>query len=226
VPIPDSISLAPVAGEQEACTQPDLAGGDISRTPSKLVIDSTVGGSVAKGEAILRSGAKVGESIFVTGPLGGAAAGLRLLNEGSKLDGGQQDQLLKKQLVPEPRVELGQRLRESGSITAMIDLSDGVSSDLAHICRASEIGAVIFANDIPFEAEVMEIAGSVDAMLDLALNGGEDFELLFTAPQEKISELNFADIFRIGEITESIGVIELERNGKREILPPAGYRHF
>lgn len=203
-----------------------LAGGDLSRTPNKLVIDSTVGGSAPTGNAILRSGAKVGDSIYVTGPLGGAAAGLRLLNEGVILDRSTRDQLLKKQLAPEAQVELGQRLRESGTVSAMIDLSDGVSSDLAHICRASEVGAVINANETPFEAAVMEIAGSVDAMLDLALNGGEDFELLFTVPQEKISQLNFDEIFRIGEITETVGVIELERNGKREILPPGGYRHF
>ena len=109
---------------------------------------------------------------------------------------------------------------------AMIDLSDGISSDLAHICRASNVGAVVRVNDLPFESDVMSIAGSVDAMLDLALNGGEDFELLFTAPQEKISQLNFDDIFRIGEITETPGVVELERNGTREILPPGGYSHF
>lgn len=202
-----------------------LVGGDISRTPNKLVIDSTVGGSVPTGTSVLRSGAQVGDSIYVTGPLGGAAAGLRLLNQGERL-GGSHDLLLKKQLVPEARVELGPRLRDSGAITSMIDLSDGVSSDLAHICRASNVGSVISANDIPFEGEVMSIAGSVDAMLDLALNGGEDFELLFTAPQEKISQLNFDDIFRIGEITERSGIVELERDSKREVLPPGGYRHF
>ena len=203
----------------------ELAGGDISRTPGKLVIDSTVGGSLPKGCALLRSGAKMGDSVYVTGPLGGAAAGLRLLNQGEKL-GGSNDQLLQKQLVPNARVEIGQRLRESGAVTSMIDLSDGISSDLAHICRASNVGAVVRVNDLPFEGDVMSIAGSVDAMLDLALNGGEDFELLFTGPQEKISQLNFDDIFRIGDITESVGVVELERNGTREILPPGGYSHF
>jgi len=202
-----------------------LVGGDISRTPNKLVIDSTVGGSVPVGTAVLRSGAQVGDSIYVTGPLGGAAAGLRLLNQGERL-GGPNDPLLTKQLAPEARIELGQRLRESGAITSMIDLSDGISSDLAHICRASNVGAAISVNDIPFDAEVMAIAGSVDAMLDFALNGGEDFELLFTSPQEKISQLNFDDIFRIGEITETVGVVELERDSKREVLPPGGYRHF
>ena len=203
-----------------------LVGGVISRTPNKLVIDSTVGGSAPTGVAVLRSGARVGDSIYVTGPLGGAAAGLRLLNQGARLGNDSNDQLLLKQLKPTARVELGQRLRESGAVTSMIDLSDGVSSDLAHICRASNVGAVISVNDIPFEGEVMSIAGSVDAMLDFALNGGEDFELLFTAPQEKISQLNFEDIFRIGEITETTGVVELERDSKREVLPPGGYRHF
>jgi thiamine-monophosphate kinase len=134
--------------------------------------------------------------------------------------------LIRKQLRPEARVEIGQRLRDSGVVSTMIDLSDGVSSDLAHICRASEVGAVISAIELPFEAEVMEMAGSVDAMLDIVLNGGEDFELLFTAPEEKISSLNFDDIFRIGKISETVGVIELDRNGKLEILPPGGYRHF
>jgi thiamine-monophosphate kinase len=203
-----------------------LVGGDISRTPNKLVIDSTVGGSVPTGKAVLRSGAKTGDSIYVTGPLGGAAAGLRLLDQGERFGSGPNDQLLRKQLAPNARLELGKRLRETGSLTSMIDLSDGISSDLAHICRASNVGAVISVNDIPFEGEVMSVAGSVDAMLDFALNGGEDFELLFTAPQEKISQLNFDGIFRIGEITETPGVVELERNSKREVLPPGGYRHF
>lgn len=206
-----------------------LVGGDISRTPNKLVIDSTVGGSVPAGAAVLRSGARSGDSIYVTGPLGGAAAGLRLLNEGLRFDESTSDprmNLLAKQLTPTSRSEFGQLLRESGAVTSMIDLSDGISSDLAHICRASNVGAVISVNDIPFEGEVMSIAGSVDAMLDFALNGGEDFELLFTAPHEKISQLNFDDIFRIGEITETPDVVELERDGRREVLPPGGYRHF
>lgn len=206
-----------------------LAGGDLSRTPNKLVIDSTVGGSVPKGASTLRSGATAGDSVYVTGPLGGAAAGLRLLNDGARFDPTASDarsQLLTKQLLPEARVKLGKRLRESGAVTAMIDISDGLSSDLMHVCRASEVGAVINANDLPFEAEVMNLAGSVDAMLDLVLNGGEDFELLFTAPEEKISSLGFDEIFRIGEITQNVGVVEFNRDGRNEILPPGGYRHF
>ena len=206
-----------------------LAGGDISRTAAKLVIDSTVGGEVPAGKAVTRSGSRAGDSIYVTGPLGGAAGGLRLLESGVRRgvdDGDGQQPLLMKQLKPKPQLIIGTDIRERGVATAMIDVSDGLSSDLAHLCRASGAGAVIYANDLPFESEVMNVAGSVDAMLELVLNGGEDFELLFTAPQEKISGAFGEEVFRIGEITENVGVIELNRNGNLEILTPGGYRHF
>ena len=206
-----------------------LAGGDISRSPDKLVIDSIVGGVAPVGTAVTRAGARAGDSICVTGPLGGAAVGLRLLESGVRRgvdDGDGRQQLLMKQLKPKPQLIVGAELRERGVATAMIDVSDGLSSDLAHICRASGVGAVIYANDLPFESDVMEVAGSVDEMLELVLNGGEDFELLFTAPQEKISGAFGDEAFRIGEITENVGVIELNRNGEIELLTPRGYRHF
>jgi thiamine-monophosphate kinase len=206
-----------------------LAGGDISRTSAKLVIDSTVGGEAPAGTAVTRCGAQVGDSIYVTGPLGSAAAGLRLLESGIRRgvdDGDNRAAFLMKQLKPKPQLIIGSDLRDRSLATAMIDISDGLSSDLAHICRASKVGAMISANDLPFESEVINIAGSVDAMLDLVLHGGEDFELLFTAPQENISGAFGADIFRIGEITENVGAIEFNRNGKVEILTPGGYRHF
>jgi thiamine-monophosphate kinase len=207
----------------------ELVGGDVSKTPDKLVIDSVVGGEVAKGKAILRSGAKAGDSVYVSGPLGGAAAGLRLLNEGVRNEIPETDPrfpLLMKQLRPLPQLRLGKRLQEGSLATSLIDISDGLSSDLAHLCRASGVGAVINANDLPFDGELMNIAGTVDAMLDLALNGGEDFELLFTAEEEKISRARMDEIFCIGEVTANIGAVELNRDGKTELLPPGGYRHF
>lgn len=85
---------------------------------------------------------------------------------------------------------------ESGAATAMIDVSDGLSSDLAHICGASGVGAVINANDLPFDSELLDFAGSVDSMLDLTLNGGEDYELLFTSTEEKIAASGLTDVFR------------------------------
>lgn len=207
----------------------ELVGGDTSRSPDRLVIDSIVAGEVRKGTAVMRSGAKPGDGVYLSGPLGGAAAGLRVLEQGGKLkESASDDQqaLVMKQLRPLPQIRLGSRLRENGLATAMIDLSDGLSSDLAHLCSASGVGAVINANDLPFDAETMNLAGSIEGMLELALNGGEDFELLFTADDEKISRSQNTDIFRIGEITANIGVIELNRNGQTELMRPAGFKHF
>jgi thiamine-monophosphate kinase len=204
----------------------ELVGGDISRTDSGLVIDSTVAGDVPRGSALMRSGARPGDGIYVSGPLGSAAGGLRMLENGERLSSTKTNALLMKQLKPEPRVSLGTKIRSSGVATAMIDLSDGLSSDLAHLCSASGVGAVVNANDLPFDCDLMTFAVSIDTMLDLALNGGEDFELLFTANDEKISSYGMTEIFRVGEVTANVGVIELNHNGSIELLPPKGYRHF
>lgn len=207
----------------------ELVGGDISRTSSKFIIDSIVGGNVAKGNAILRSGSVPGDSIYVTGPLGAAAAGLSLLESGARYKAENTDpkaMMMLKQLRPLPQLRLGNRLQEEGLATSMIDLSDGLSSDVAHLCRASNTGAKIFAEEMPFDADLLEFAGSVDAMLELALHGGEDFELLFTANEEKISSSEMNDVFRIGEVTDNPRVIEVVRGGAAELLPAKGYRHF
>lgn len=215
--------------ELAASFEVELAGGDVSRTLHGLVIDSVVGGEVPRGQAVLRSGAKPGDGIFVSGQLGGAAAGLRMLDEGSRYsreDASNESKLLLRQLSPSPRVELGSQLRRLGLATSMIDLSDGLSSDLAHLCEASRTGAVIYANQLPVSEELITYASSSDAVSEFTLHGGEDFELLFTADKKKISESNLGDIFLIGEITETPAKIELVRDGRREILPPRGYRHF
>ena len=207
----------------------ELAGGDVSRTPSKLVVDSVVGGTVSKGKAVTRSGASPGDAIYVSGPLGGAAAGLKLLQSGIRYSPEVPNAIsgmLLKQLRPLPQIILGKQLQKIGLATAMIDLSDGLSSDLEHLCRASKTGARIFAEEMPFDAELLEFAGSVDSMLELALHGGEDFELLFTAHPEEIFDAEIGDVFKIGEITENIGIIELIRSGETETLPARGYRHF
>jgi thiamine-monophosphate kinase len=207
----------------------ELVGGDTSRSPDRLVIDSIVAGEVPKGTGVTRSGAKPGDGVYVSGPLGGAAAGLKVLEQGGRpKESASDDQqtLIMKQLRPLPQIRLGSRLRENGLASAMIDLSDGLSSDLAHLCSASGVGAVINANDLPFDAETMNLAGSIEGMFEFALNGGEDFELLFTADDEKISRSQNLEVFRIGEVTANVGVIELNRNGQTELLPPAGFKHF
>ena len=207
----------------------ELVGGDVSRAPGGFVIDSTVGGTVKKGEAVLRSGASVGDAIYVSGSLGGAAAGLQLLRKGLQYSPdtqGTETSLILRQLRPRPRLHLAERLRIGGLATSMIDISDGASSDLAHLCEASNTGARIFAESVPLDTALLEFAGSFETALEFALNGGEDFELLFTADPKKIFEADIEGATRIGEVTGNPGVIELVRDGAVNSLPARGYRHF
>ncbi len=211
----------------------ELIGGDVSRTPDKLVIDSIVAGEVEKGTAVRRSGAKIGDLIFVSGGLGGAAGGLKLLEAGTRDDSAAkiwQKNLLLKQLKPSAKVADGEFLREKNLATSMIDLSDGLSSDLAHLCRTGQVGARVFADRIPFDVNLLSTAHSPSEKLELALNGGEDYELLFTvsAKDQRQAETEFKKrgFFHVGEITADAEIIELIRHEKPKILRPNGFRHF
>jgi thiamine-monophosphate kinase len=185
------------------------------------VIDSIVGGEVPKGKAILRSGAKVGDAVYVTGELGGAAAGLWQLETGDV----NRSDFTARQLKPRPQLAAAKLLQELGVIQSMIDLSDGLSSDLRHICAASSVGAKVYTNQLPINSKLMTQFGDAQS-LDFALNGGEDFELLFTADEKKFLSPESVRISKIGKITSDTGKIELVRDGKTEILLPKGYRHF
>jgi len=211
----------------------ELVGGDVSKTPDKIVIDSIVAGEVKRGKAVLRSGAKAGDLIFVTGKLGGAAGGLNLLESGIRYDSKDKawrKNLLLKQLQPFPKISDGEFLRENNLATSMIDLSDGFSGDLAHICRASQVGAKIYADKIPFHKNLYPVANSGAEKLDLALHGGEDFELLFTVNPKKYfpaeNEFKNRRFFQAGEITANVEIIELISGGKSKILQPKSFRHF
>jgi len=199
----------------------ELVGGDVSRTPDLIVIDSIVGGEVPKGKAIMRSGAQVGDAIYVTGELGGAAAGLSQLENGVA----NAPDLIAKQLKPMPQIDIAKLLQTLGVIHSMIDISDGLSSDLAHICDASGVGAKIHAGRLPIDAALISQFGE-EQSLDFALNGGEDFELLFTANKKTFLPPRSVKISKIGEITSDVGNIELISNGHTEVLRPKGYRHF
>lgn len=223
-----------------------LIGGDVSKTPDKIVIDSIVAGEARKGKAVLRSGAKAGDLIFVTGTLGGAAAGLELLEKGERVEKGSRNfvqKLILRQLKPNPKIEIGQILGEKIPATAMIDLSDGLSSDLAHLCRESKVGARIFAEKIPVDQDLRKFFAQSRKFAktqnkknlflresDFALSGGEDFELLFTAGRKKNfrleKELKNFPFFCIGETTANAGIIELISDGKSTVLEPKGFRHF
>jgi thiamine-monophosphate kinase len=223
-----------------------LVGGDVSRSPDRIVIDSIVVGECEQGRAVLRSGASVGDQLFVTGALGGAAAGLRLLERSLTLPDdltrdfpSEFNALSARQTRPAPRVEWGAWLGESGLATAMIDLSDGLSSDLSHLCRESNVGAVLDWSQIPIDPLLSHDGALADNSFthsvvadahQLALHGGEDFELLFTVhPRDLLKlprELGGVPVTRVGEITEAGAGLKLQRHQHLEELHPAGFEHF
>src|SRR5436190_8729046 len=220
-----------------------LIGGDLSRSVHKLVIDSIVLGQSIDGRAVSRGGARAGDQIFVTGTLGGAAAGLRLLERGARMHtkplGSEHSEpetqsllnVILRHVRPEPRVGWGLVLGEEGFATAMIDISDGLSSDLHHICDESNVGAVIQAASIPIDPQVAEICGrrALDPLM-LALHGGEDFELLFTVKPEKVSLLprrvDNVTITHIGEITVNAEGVRLSEGSRTWPLEAGGWQHF
>ena len=211
-----------------------LVGGDISRTPERVVVDSIVLGEVARGRAVLRSGARAGDLVYVTGALGGAAAGLRLLQQRArtgepvKLNRSQR-QLVLRQTRPTPRVAWGRLLGERRLATAMIDLSDGLSSDLAHLCRESGVGALVEASRLPLDPHLSRSAPGAEA-LPLALHGGEDFELLFTVrPRDAAKlprEVEGVRAARVGFVTAAAGRVRLQEGDRVVNLKPAGFEHF
>jgi len=198
-----------------------LAGGDTAQSPTGILTDIVVVGSAPRGQAIRRSGARPGDRIFVTGQLGGSAAALKLLFAGHKLRPAD----FPRHFHPEPRIAIGQWLLKRKLASSMIDLSDGLSTDLAHICEESGVGAEIRADDIP-RATVGKPLRPVD--LQLALHGGEDYELLFTARAGKHipSRIAGVAITRIGKVTRGKQMVLLNAQGKRSTLPAQGWEHF
>jgi len=198
-----------------------LAGGDTAESPHGILADIVVVGSVPKGEAVTRSGARPGDRICVSGLLGGSAAAVKQMEAGQKLKPREWEQ----HFYPEPRLAMGRVLREKGLASAMIDVSDGLSTDLAHICEESGVGAEISLDAIPL-ASVGKRAGEVD--LDLALHGGEDYELLFTVPSAKRIPQQVAGvpISQIGCITRRRKIFAVDPDGASKELRPRGWEHF
>lgn len=198
-----------------------LAGGDTAQSPSGVLADIVVVGSVPKGKAIRRSGARSGDRIYVTGALGGAAAALKMLFSGRKLRPAD----FPSHFHPIPRIEIGRFLLENGLASAMIDLSDGLSTDLAHICEESRVGAEIHAPAIPC-ASIGKPAREVD--LQFALDGGDDYELLFTVrPGKRIpARIAGVPITQIGHITRDRRVLLMNQAGEASELRPLGWEHF
>jgi thiamine-monophosphate kinase len=200
-----------------------LAGGDTSESPNGLMADIVMVGTVPKGKAVLRSGARPGDRIYVSGELGGSAAAVWRLRKNPRHKLNPRD--YPRHFSPEPRIELGRILRKKGLASAMIDTSDGLSTDLAHICLESGVGAELRAESIP-RASVGKPSREVD--LQFALHGGEDYELLFTAPRSKRipSHIAGVPITLIGYITRFQKIFLMNESGVGFELKPQGWEHF
>lgn len=209
-----------------------LAGGDTS-TGAMIAISITVLGQTCPGCSVSRAGARAGDLIYVSGRLGGAQLGLELMLDGT----GKQRRfarLVRPHLYPRIRVSLGKWLAKHGIASAMMDLSDGLSTDLARLAAASRVGARIWSERIPRvlvpSALSRQPAGLKPAPLQLALHGGEDYELLFTVPRRRAIEITrapgFAELTAIGEITREKGVVLVSADGRAKKLPPRGWDSF
>jgi len=198
-----------------------LAGGDTAQSPHGILADIVVLGTVPNGTAVLRSGARPGDRIYVTGELGGGSAALEEFFAGRKPRLAD----FQRHFHPVPRLAVAEFLRRRGIATAMIDLSDGLSTDLSHICKESGVGAEIAADDVP-RARVGRKCESVD--LRLALHGGEDYELLFTAPRHKRVPASIAGVpvTAIGRITPIRRMLLRKSTRGLEPLNPQGWEHF
>ena len=205
-----------------------LGGGDTTKYPA-VVISLTVLGEVERGKAILRSGARPGDLLCVTGRLGEAELGLRLTQQKSRFQK-RWTPLLKKHQYPQPRLAAGEWLSNHQIATSMIDTSDGLSTDLGHICKASGVGAMVWAAKIPMVRVPVELQRRGLDPLRLALDGGEDYELLFTV-SKRLSrripgKIGGVRVTVIGEITREKKVILLKGDGSKVPLLPQGWDPF
>ena len=210
-----------------------LAGGDTVESPGCAAITVTLLGDCEPEHVVYRSGARVGDDVWVTGPLGSAAGGLFLLQDKEFAARDGHEALIRAHQKPMPRLEAGKTLAESGVASAMIDISDGIAKDLGHICEQSGVGAVIEEASIPMTRDLLELAAQAEKeALHWALHGGEDYELLFTsspADKEKVESLTAScrgvPAVKVGTIVPEYGIL-LAKQGRRIPLQSGGYLHF
>jgi len=211
--------------------QLSLVGGDTTKTDD-VIVSITVIGEIRRGLAVRRSGAKPGDRIYVSGKLGAAEVGLQLALKGQVRRKSLQP-YLQPHLCPRIRLKLGQWLAHHRIASAMMDISDGLSTDLRRLCAASRVGARLNADSIPCIAIPSFVArrlGNRCDPLKMALHGGEDYQLLFTVPQEHENRLRLAprgsEISRIGEIVPGSGVVLVSSGGRGKNLLARGWDPF
>jgi thiamine-monophosphate kinase len=211
-----------------------LIGGNLARDPTHLSLTLTVLGHVPLGASVLRGGARPGDEIWVSGQLGGSAVGLRTLLHTLPLADAVCTALRQRYTQPQPRVREAIFLRASGCLTSMIDLSDGLAGDLGHLCEESGVGARIVAEALPLQAGVREVAAALgEDPIELALRGGEDFELCYTALPGAVTPLvdefraQFGiDLTRVGIMTSERALHLVQADGSQTLLFPQAFDHF
>ena len=211
-----------------------LIGGDTNRSPKGFVINVVVTGIMKKDEIIYRSGARAGDIIMTTGYLGDSSCGLDILFGKIDTDESYRNYFYNAHVKPRPHIREGRLLAESGCASALIDISDGLASDLKHICEDSGVGAVIYQDAVPMSERLEKLASEKNInILDYALFGGEDYCLLAVIPAEKkeaimntFNEKESVQLFEIGEIVQGSSIEIGNKSGERNVLLKKGFSHF
>jgi len=208
-----------------------LLGGDSSSTPGPATLSVTAIGTIGVGQAILRRGAQPGDVVYVSGTIGDASLGLRVLRgDLSELDASSRAHLVDRYRLPRPRLALGQGL--VGIAHAMIDVSDGLIGDLDHLCAVSGVAAVVESVKVPLSAAACAALDADNSQLSLVLGGGDDYELIFAAPRAAegvigaLARSLALPIAAIGYITAGTGVRVIDETGRNIELAATGYRHY
>jgi thiamine-monophosphate kinase len=237
--LPDDAWLAPFAralGEDAASFRCPLLGGDTVSTPGPLMISITAFGRVPAGKMVRRNGAKAGDRVVVSGTIGDAALGLALLRHDAMAtalaaDDGTREMLVERYRIPQPRVALAQALRDHAS--AAMDVSDGLAGDLAKLCAASSVSAIVNIPAIPLSGGLAMLVDQYHGALELAVSGGDDYEILCTIPENRFeafaraSTVAGAPVTSIGTIISGQAVPKfLDRQGVEIALSRRSYSHF
>jgi thiamine-monophosphate kinase len=212
-----------------------IIGGNLAQTEKKLIVDITLIGEVHPNQFLERKGARVDDRIYVTGEVGASAAGFQILQKFGSGYPQKFKTLVEKHRQPQPRIRVGQELAKRNLATAMIDLSDGIASDLYHICQMNQVGAELLTENLPVPEQLQQISDLCQiSKHHLALHSGEDYELLFTV-DKKVSEetikalgaecaVPMTCIGRILSNNQEFSI--LDKEGNRIPLQPSGWDHF
>ena len=222
-------------GIKEICRQygVDILGGDTSASRGGLMISVTALGDAPPGEVLYRNGARPGDRIYVSGTLGDSAAGLKVIREEFSAPADASARLAEAHNLPVPCLAAGRLIARSRLASAMIDISDGLASDLGHVCEESGVGARVSLSAVPLSKELVSVCRQNGAdPLDLAVSGGEDYRLLVTVPPkngpafERYLEKEDIRFHEVGEITKGKGVVFISEDGARRTPDVSGFDHF